>query len=162
MGVFFTGSELLNIGIGIEKNGAAFYGELADSAGDGAAREMYVQLAAKELEHMELFRKMLSSLGDYQPPETYTDEYDAYLKALVDSVVFTDDQVAREMARKAGSDVEAIQIGLRAEKDSILLYLEMREIVRKPDREVVDRIIEEERSHLRQLTGLEKRLSQQS
>jgi rubrerythrin len=158
MGVFFTGSELLNIAISIEKNGAAFYGSLVELAGDGEAREMYRQLAAKEREHMDIFQKMLASVADYQPPETFTEEYDAYLKALVDSAVFTNDQVARETAQKAGSDMEAIQIGLRAEKDSIIFYYEMREVVRKQEREAVDRIIEEEKSHVRQLLDLQKRL----
>jgi rubrerythrin len=63
------------------------------------------------------------------------------------------------MARKVSSDVEAIQIALGAEKDSILFYSEMRDLVRMPDRDVVSKIIEEERSHLRQLSDLKKDLS---
>ena len=101
---------------------------------------------------------MLGSLGDYQPPEILTEEYDSYLRALTDSFVFTDDQVAREMARKVESDVEAIQIALGAEKDSILFYSEMRGLVRTSDRDVVNKIIEEEKSHLRRLSDLKKSL----
>jgi len=63
------------------------------------------------------------------------------------------------MARKVSSDIEAIQIALGAEKDSILFYSEMRDLVRMPDRDVVSKIIEEERSHLRQLSDLKKDLS---
>jgi len=158
-GIFFFGRELFEIAIGVERNGAAFYDSLFNSTKDATARGAYEYLADKEREHIEIFQNMLGSVGEYQPPETYTEEYDLYLKALVDSAVFSDDQVAREMAQRAGSDAEAIQIGLRAEKDSILFYSEMRDLVRRSDREVINKIIEEERSHLRQLSDLKKSLS---
>ncbi len=159
MGIFFSGIELVNIAIGIERKGAAFYDSLVSSTKDAMARGSYQILANKEREHIEIFQKMLSSVGDYQLPETYTEEYDLYLKALVDSAVFSDEQTARGMAKKIDSEAEALQIGLGAEKDSILFYSEMRVLVRRTDREVINRIIEEERSHLRQLSDLKRGLS---
>ncbi len=158
MGVFFLGRELINIALGIERNGAVFYDSLADSTTDVTVKGTYKYLADKEREHIGIFQNMLGSLGDYQPPEILTEEYDSYLRALTDSFVFTDDQVAREMARKVESDVEAIQIALGAEKDSILFYSEMRGLVRTSDRDVVNKIIEEEKSHLRQLSDLKESL----
>ena len=159
MGILFSGTELVNIAIGIEAKGAAFYDSLVSSTKDAVARSSYQILANKEREHLEIFRKMLGSVGDYQLPETYTEEYDLYLKALVDSAIFSDEQIAREMAKKVSSEADALQIGLEAEKDSILFYSEMRVLVRRTDREVINRIIEEERSHLRQLLNLRRRLS---
>ena len=159
MGVFFSGRELINIAVGIERNGAVFYDSLADSTRDAAVQGTYKYLADKEKEHIGIFQNMLGSVGDYQPPETLTEEYDSYLKALTDSLVFTDDQVAREIARKVNSDIEAIQIALGAEKDSILFYSEIRDLVRMPDHDVVNKIIEEEKSHVRQLSDLKKDLS---
>lgn len=159
MAIFFSGSELVNIAIGIEKSGLAFYQSLVKKEKDVMARGAYKYLAEMEEKHIETFQSMLDAVGEYKPPEMYTEEYDLYLKALVDSAVFTDDKVAREMAEKAASSAEAIQIGLGAEKDSILYYSEMRNLVRERDREVVDRIIEEEKSHLRQLSDLKKKLA---
>ena len=154
MGIFFSGGELINIAMGIEKNGAVFYDSLAESTGDAAIRQTYQYLADKEREHLEIFRNMLGDAGDHQPSETLTEEYDAYLKALVNSLIFTDDNVAREMAQKVDSDAEAIQIALGAEKDSILIYSELQHLVRKADCETVNRIIEEEKSHMRQLMDI--------
>ena len=159
MGIFFSGSELVNIAIGIERSGAAFYDTLAKSARNEASRVIYEYLALEEKKHIEIFQNMLGSLADYTPPETYTEEYDRYLKALIDSAVFRDDQTAREMAQKSASEAEAIQIAISAEKDSILFYSNLRELVRRSDREAVDKIIEEERSHLRQLSDLMKDFS---
>ncbi|MCK4361703.1 MAG: ferritin family protein [Dehalococcoidia bacterium] len=159
MGIFFSGSELVNIAIGIERSGAAFYDALVKSARNEASRVIYEYLAVEEKKHIEIFQNMLGSLADYTPPETYTEEYDRYLKALIDSAVFRDDQTAREMAQRSASEAEAIQIAISAEKDSILFYSNLRELVRRSDREAVDKIIEEERSHLRQLSDLMKDFS---
>ena len=159
MGIFFSARELIDIAIGIERSGVSFYDSLVSSTKDVTAQGAYKYLADKEREHIEIFQNMLGSLSEYQPPEAYTEEYALYLKALVSSAVFTDDQVARQMAQKVGSDAEAIQIALGAEKDSILFYSAMRDLVRRSDREVVNKIIEEERSHLRQLSDLKKRIA---
>lgn len=159
MGIFFSARELIDIAIGIERSGVSFYDSLVKSARDAMVRGAYKYLADEERKHIEIFQSMLASLTDYRPSETYTEEYALYLKALVDFAVFTDDQVAREMTQKVGSDAEAIQIALGAEKDSILFYSEMRDLVRRSDRDVVNKVIEEERSHLRQLSDLKKSLS---
>ena len=159
MGIFFSGSELMDIAIGIEQSGAAFYDSLAKSAKNEASRGIYEYLAGEEKKHIEIFQGMLASITDYRLPETYTEEYDLYLKSLVDSAVFTDDQAAREMAQRVASDAEAIQIALGAEKDSILFYTNLRDLVRRSDCEVVDKIIGEEKSHLTQLSELKKSLS---
>jgi rubrerythrin len=158
MSIFFSARELVNIGIGIEGNGAAFYDYLVGSTKDAVVQAAYKHLAGKEREHIEIFQNMLGSVGDYQPPETLTEEYEAYLKALIDSFIFTDDKVARDVAQKVSSDVEAVQIALSVEKESILFYTEMRELVRSSDRDIVNRVIEEEKSHMRELIHLKKSL----
>lgn len=158
--VCLSGSELVNIAIGIEKNGAAFYDSLTGFTRNSAARATYEHMAAMEREHIKAFQEMLPAAEDLVFPETYTEEYDLYLKELIDSSVFIDEDVAREMARKASSDGEAIRIAITAEKESVLFYSEMRELVCHAEREVLDRIIDEERSHLRYLSELRKNLGQ--
>ena len=158
MAIFFSGSELVNIAIGIERNGLAFYQSLLKAEKNVMARGAYKYLADMEEQHIKTFQKMLNTVEEYGHPEIYTEEYDLYLRALVDSAVFTDDKVAREMAENARSSAEAIQIALGAEKDSILFYYDMRNLVRERDREMVDKIIEEEKSHLSRLSDLKKGL----
>jgi rubrerythrin len=158
MAIFFSGSELVNIAIGIEKSGIAFYQSLAKAEKHEMARDAYSYLAGMEEKHIETFQSMQDAVGEYKPPEMYTEEYDRYLKALVDSAVFTDDKVAREIAESVTSSAEAIQIALEAEKDSLLFYYEMRGLIRERDRGVVDRIIEEEKTHLRQLSEIKKKM----
>ena len=158
MNVCLSGRELVNIAIGIEKNGAAFYESLTDSTRHSAAKDTYRHLADMERGHVTTFQRMLPSAEEHVFPETYTEEYDLYLKGLIDSSVFTDERVAKEAAQKAGSDFEAIRIAVTAEKESILFYSEMRELVCRADREILNRVIEEERSHLRYLSELRRTL----
>jgi rubrerythrin len=63
-----------------------------------------------------------------------------------------------EMVTQADSDIKALEVGISAEKDSILFYHEMKEIMPGPDIPVIDRIIAEEKSHLQQLTAIKKKL----
>lgn len=161
MGLLLSGSELIKIAIGIENNGAAFYDSMAESTGNEKARDIYTELADKERMHIKIFQDMASQIVNYEPPETYTEEYEHYLKVLVDSSVFSNDEAAREMAQKVTGDIEALQIGINAEKDSILFYSEIRELVRQSDRDAINYIIEEERSHLKRLSELMKKLGKE-
>jgi len=159
MGVFFSGKELVNIAIGIERSGLAFYTSLIKAEKDAMARGAYKYLADMEEQHVKIFQGMLGTASEETNPEVYTEEYDLYLKALVGSAVFTNDEVAREMAENARNSAEAIQIALGAEKDSILFYTEIRDLVRSADRELVNSIINEEKSHLQRLTELKQSLA---
>jgi rubrerythrin len=157
----FTSAELLDIAVGIERNGVAYYDSLSQTAGDSVLRKTYEQLADMERHHVDVFQQMrraLAGAGAVVPAEDEA-EYGAYLKALLDSSVFTDDRAARELARRAGGPAEALQLALGAEKDSILFYIEMRDLVPRRQREAVENIINEERGHLRQLSDLKQRYS---
>ena len=160
MSVFFSGNDLVEIAMGIERNGLAFYESLAKSTENVSVKNLWKYLAGEEKKHVEVFQSMLKPQAERRPPEDYDEEAALYLKALIDSRVFTDDKVARDMAQKA-TEAEAIQIAINAEKDSILFYSEMSDLARRLDREVIDEIINQEKSHLQQLSELKEKLRSQ-
>ena len=157
MAVFFSGSELLEIAMGIERNGMAFYQALADKTGKRDVKDIYTYLAGEEKKHLDTFQGMSDSLGQVKLPETYTEEYMLYLKSLVDSTVFSNVTEAQQKAGKMSNEIEALDTGIQAEKDSILFYTELQNLVRERDRKVVINIVDEEKKHLRQLSELKKR-----
>lgn len=159
MGMFFTGKELLDVAVNIEKSGAAFYETMVDCAKAKKAKTAFKYLADQEKEHIKAYQNMLKGVADAPPPETYTEEYDTYLKSLVDSAVFSSEAAACSMAEKASSDAEGIDFGIRAEKDSILFYTELQDLVRRADAKIIGKIIEEERSHLKRLSDLKAGLA---
>ena len=156
MAVFFSGSELLEIAMGIERNGMAFYQALADKTGKRDVKDIYTYLAGEEKKHLDTFQGMSDSLGQVKLPETYTEEYMLYLKSLVDSAVFSNVTEAQQKAGKVSNEIEALDTGIQAEKDSILFYTELQNLVRERDRKVVINIVDEEKKHLHQLSELKK------
>ncbi|MFC1903173.1 ferritin family protein [Chloroflexota bacterium] len=158
MSISFSGSELINIAIIIERRGVAFYDIMAKSTQNVVAREVFLRLADMERQHIQIFQGMLKEADKYQPMPADTEEYITYLQGLVDSAVFTDDLATSQMATQANSDVEALEIAISAEKDSILFYYEMRDIMPQRAQPTVNKIINEEKSHLRQLSEVKKKM----
>lgn len=159
MSIFLTGRDLLDTAVSIEKAGAAFYETMVGCARSPKARTAFRFLADQEKAHTKAYQEMLGSLTEAPPPETYTEEYDQYLKSLADSGVFSSEKAACSLAEKAASDAEGIDLGIRAEKDSILFYTELQNLVRRADARVVSGIIDEERSHLKRLSELKAGLA---
>ena len=83
----------------------------------------------------------------------------AYFEALVENAVFTDDAITSQLATRAKNALEALELAIAAEKDSILFYYEMRDIMPKQAQLIVNRIITEEKSHLLKLTELKEKLA---
>ena len=160
MSISFSVSELLNIAVGIEGRGVAFYDTMSRSTENASARSAFQYLADMEREHVKVFQIMLDESDKYQVPEAYTGEYTAYLQALVDNAVFTDEMVVSEVVTRADTDIEALELAIAAEKDSILFYYEMRDIMPQQTHSAINRIIAEEKSHLRQLSEIKKRLQE--
>jgi rubrerythrin len=158
MAVFFSGSELLEIAMGIERNGMAFYEAMADRTERREVKDVYTHLAGEEKKHLDTFQRMSDSLGQVKPSETFGDEYMLYLKSLVDSILFSNVTEARQKAARVSNEVEALDTGIQAEKDSILFYTELQSQVREQDREVILTVLDEEKDHLRQLSELKKSL----
>ena len=63
------------------------------------------------------------------------------------------------MTTRVESDIEAMELAISAEKDSILFYYEMKEIMPWQAYPTVNKIISEEKSHLRELSELKKKLA---
>ena len=158
MGIFFSGGELLEIAVGMERNGIAFYDVLAKTTENAEVRAIYDYLAAEERRHLATFQEMMSSVEEMESPESYSEDYALYLKALVDSRIFSDEAMAVAGAQEVTSDAEALDIALALEKEAILFYSEIRGLVRRPQQKMVGKVIAEERSHLMQFSALKEKL----
>jgi rubrerythrin len=158
MGNLFSAVEVVEIGIQIEKNGRDFYDGVLKISKAAKAREIFEFLKGEEENHIKRFESLLSQVKKYEPSEAYPGEYFAYLKALSEGYVFTKANKGTEIAKKAKSDSEAVEMGIGFEKDSILFYHEMKRFVLEGEQKIVDKLIEEEQEHLRKLTELKKNL----
>lgn len=158
MGNIFAGSEIVEIGIQIEKNGRDFYNTSSGQAKNLKAKEIFKYLAGEEEKHILIFQKILDSVEKYEPAESYPGEYFAYMNALASEYVFTQKDKGKEIAQKIKTDREAIDLGIGFEKDSIVFYEGIKKVVPEYDLKVVNELIAQEQSHLRQLSELKKNL----
>jgi len=172
MGNIFSGSEIVELGIQIEKNGRDFYDILARNLENPRhkdrrvrqefwrkkAAELFKYLKGEEEKHIVIFQKILGKTESYQPVESYPGEYFAYMNALASNYVFTQKDKGKDIAKKIKSDKEAVDTGIGFEKDSILFYEGMKKTVPEHERKIVDDLILQEQNHLRQLTDLKKNL----
>lgn len=155
MGDRFSIQEIIEIAIEIEKNGAVFYHALAESADTARLRELFAYLAEEEKSHIARFQEILESAGGYQISEAYyATQYMGYMKALADERVFKRDISVAGVADRARSLREAIDIAIGFEKESILFLHEMWEIVRESDKKAIQKLLDEERDHLRRLSAI--------
>jgi rubrerythrin len=158
MSIVFSGDELLNIAISIERRGMTFYDIMAKSTDNEVARAVFEILVDMEREHINIFEDMLGDTELHPTSEIPSQEHSGYVQALIDDAVFTDDMITSEMATQADSDIKALELAIAAEKDSILFYYEMKDLMPKQALPVIEKVIVEEKSHLRQLTEVKKKL----
>ncbi len=158
MSITFSGKELLEIAIQIEKNGLAFYSQVASKVADGRARELIEWLAQEEKRHIGRFGEILSRFGaeDMDMSPTEIEEYTLYLKALADARVFTSENQANEAALGIKTEKDAIGMAIEFEKDSILFLHGMKPLVNKGDIVAVDELVREEMIHLKKLVELKE------
>lgn len=149
----FAGTEIVEIGIQIERNGRDFYAGLVKKLKSEPAKELFKYMAAEEEQHIEDFKKILASVKKYQPYQSYPEEYFAYLRAMASEQVFVEKEVG-EKAREVTAEREAIDVSIGLEKDSILFYQEMKEFLSENDAKIVDQVIAQEKEHVRKLWNL--------
>jgi len=149
-------SEVLQFAIKIEENGWAFYKKFADATDNEKIRELFILLADDEIEHEKTFRAMLPEIEKYEPQEIYPEEYFSYLKAYANNIVFKKG-IEEELEGKMET-ASVLDFAIRMELDSIAYYQETKNFVPEKQKNIIDKIIEEERKHFLKLSNFKNTL----
>ncbi|MBU0759316.1 MAG: ferritin family protein [Candidatus Omnitrophica bacterium] len=158
MGNIFTASEIAEMGVKIEENGRDFYQEAARKSKNESVAKVFELLAGEEEDHIRKFEAILSRVKKYEPSEAYPNEYFSYIRSLSGEYVFTKEKKGAQIAGIIKTDKEAVDLGIGFEKDSILFYEEMKKFVLEEEKSVVDKLLEQEKIHLRKLNELRRAL----
>lgn len=158
MANIFSASEVVEMGIQIEKNGWDFYNGVAGLSRNPAAKELFEFLAGEEKKHIKRFEGILSEVKKYEPSEAYPGEYFAYLKTLSEGHVFTKENKGKEAAKNIKTESQALDLALGFENESIVFYEGMKKVVLEDEQRILDKLIEEEKEHVRKLTELKGKL----
>ena len=134
MAVYFSADDVFQIAMDMEENGARFYSRAAERAKEEHARKLLLDLAAMENWHEEVFAKMRAELPTAEEAETemFTDPSGkdvSILKLMAEGIVFDAkaDPSERLTGKETMEEILAIAVGL--EKDSIVFYMGMKNIV---------------------------------
>lgn len=153
MGIKFSGYEIGEMAIQIERNGKAFYEVLENKSNDNDMRLFFKYLSDQENIHMERFKELRDTLSKegYVAPYDW-DEARDYLSALVSKEVFSGSNVGAKIAEQAKDECAAFDAAIGLEKDSLLFYHEMMRFVNVQDHPLIEAIADEERKHIKVLT----------
>ena len=160
MAVFFDVSEVFQFAIRIEENGEGFYRKVAERSQEKEVKDLFTFLADEEARHKKIFTEMVGKITSYEPSETYPGEYFQYLKSYADTIIFPP-EIEREL-ETSGGIVKALDFGIRRELDSIMYYLETKDVVPETQHKIMDRILDEERSHFVRLSKMKERFMKNS
>jgi len=151
MGLGFNADEIFEMAEQIERNGAKYYRDAAEAVTNAEDKSFLVELAVMEDDHEVTFAGLRKELSEGDKAEvTFDPEGEAaqYLKALADTRVFYDK--AMDLSSMAG----ILKGAITAEKDSIVFYLGMKEMVSgNRGKARIDDIIKEEMKHIKLLSG---------
>lgn len=146
----FNSDEIFEMAIQIEKNGAKFYRDAAEKVSSPDEKAFLIKLAEMEVDHENTFADMKKALQESDKSKTIFDpagDAAAYLKALADTRVFYEKTIDTSSMR------EVLKEAIVAEKDSIVFYLGMKELVPEGmGKSKLDAIIKEEMQHIRLLS----------
>ncbi|MDY6792718.1 MAG: ferritin family protein [Thermodesulfobacteriota bacterium] len=158
----FNAAEIFEVAIRIEENGAAFYRKAAQLQADASNQDFLGKLASMEDVHKVTFVEMKDRITEAEKSQTVFDphgELSLYLSSMADSHGGEGSPAAADSLTGKETMEEIISIAIGLEKNSILFYLGLRDMVPpKLGREKIDDIIREERKHIAQLTTLHRKI----
>ena len=132
-------------------------------ATDPGVKKIFESLAREEMAHEKRFELLKAALPESAydvGPRGSDAEMDRYLKMLADMNVFRSDLKIDEYTADMDNETTALQLALRFEKDSIVFFLMMQELMeREEDRKLVGQLMSEELQHIKKLCGELERLS---
>ncbi|MCP4752834.1 MAG: ferritin family protein [Proteobacteria bacterium] len=143
----FNAKEILEMAEIIEQNGYKFYRKAADAVEDPDIKSFLQELADMEVAHEKTFANLKTKLSGQEKADVVFDPYDEtalYIQALADTRVFYEKEIDTSSAQ------EVLKAAITAEKDSIVFYLGMKDLVPEEyGKDKIDNIIKEEMKHIR-------------
>ena len=138
----FNANEIFQMAIQIEQIGVKFYRNAAANVQKQEEKDLLLKLADMEVDHENTFASMKKSLAEDEKAKTIFDpnnETVLYLKSLADTRVFFQKTIDTTSLK------EILKEAIVAEKDSIVFYLGMKELVPEgKGKNRLDAIIKEE------------------
>ncbi len=167
MSELFNADEIFEIAEQVERNGAKFYNRAAENIKDPDTRQILLKLAAAEVQHQKTFAAMREEILEQGQVATVDPDFDLqgeaalYLHAIADGQIFDTNLDIAETLTGKETIVEVLQMALGREKDAVIFYLGMKDMVSVGlGKDKIDHIIREEMEHVTIISKQLKKLGQ--
>lgn len=152
-------NEILEMAVRTETLGYQFYTNMAEKfKKDDGLVKLFSTLASKEKVHEKTFTDLQAKVAKQGAEPVEWEEVSNYMRAFVESEFFLGKGKALPSMEHLKTVRDAVTFALGFEKETLLYFYELRSLVK--EKEVVDEVINEEKSHIRWLdsfrTGLAK------
>jgi rubrerythrin len=152
--------EAIMMGVDLEEAGRNFYNRVANSCADFSVKDVFRRLAEAEVEHKKV---IIDEIETQYAPEWYREEDKRMMLEYIHSIrkqpIFPDPNDAAACDKIASDPKEAVDLGIRAEQQSIEYYEFLRDATQdKKGKDVFERLRLEEVKHLEMLKGMKKEL----
>lgn len=162
MAIVFNADEIFEMAIRIENNGAAFYRKAAGLQSDIKNQKFLEGLAKMEDQHQKIFTEMRTTLTEKDKGPKVFDPYDEvsqYLAVMADTMGGEGSPSVADALTGDETLEEILQTAVGLEKDSILFYLGIKDLIpTQSGQDRIDEIIKEERRHVIQLSNVLEKL----
>ncbi len=145
--------EVLSIAIRLEEDGNQLYRAASAKADSRRLRDTLTRLADQEIEHKIVFQRMGRDMGIDLTGELYLSRISPRnVQSLTEAGVFPRAEERDSAIASLFSLAQAIRFGIRVEKGSILFYESAANAAKAEHiRQTFNRVLAEERDHLRLL-----------
>ena len=149
----------MEMAVETEKNGRRFYEAVAGRTQDAKLKDLFGFLAEEESRHITTFQSIARALKE-KPEDLAYDWQEAarYLDAVVESKYFLGTGKALPLIEECRTPADALNHAIGFEKETLLFYSEILEMVSASVKPVVRKLITEEQSHVAKLSEARKAL----
>jgi rubrerythrin len=150
--------EILGFAVYIEERGYEFYVEAMKKFPEPRATPLFQYLADEEFKHEKLFKKLMDqdNGGRSEEPDP---EYLGYMREFVKSHQLGDREAIRAKLDRLSTLEEILDLAMGFEKDSIVFFSELKEMVAKGQAAPLEQVIREEMGHLRRIFLMKQALA---
>ncbi|HET7317633.1 MAG TPA: ferritin family protein [Nitrospirota bacterium] len=142
--------EIMEMAVQTEVLGRQFYLAMAEKfKKDGGLVKLFTTLADKETSHEKTFSDLKDSVPRQGTEPVQWEEVSNYMRAFIESEFFLGRGKSLPSMDHIRTVDDAVKFAIGFEKETLLYFIELRTLVK--EKEVIDEVINEEKSHIRWL-----------
>ena len=150
----FKLAQFIEMAVKDEETGEAFYNALAERTKSPEMKREYLKIAAQEANHKNRFLSVLEKMPAESTREEYEGQYQEYLNVLLSTKAFPQTKSVNEIVKDLSDDRDAVFFAMQMEKDTLLFYYGIRDLIHDNNKKIVDDIMREEQVHIEELSTL--------